>query len=143
MIKKIVGIFVCMLLIIAALPAIGANKSYTEEYSKENELHTISMKATCHGFGFPLSSLHLLWIWLIRPDRNFSVFALGNLTIKVDGEIVDVNTPVEIEFWGFKGLATPVFVFFLTNIIFGEKYIFDVRVYGICNSIDFHEPIYP
>ena len=142
--KKIIGILVCLVLVIAMLPAIGANSTERiEECSKNNEFHIISMTATCDMFAFDTFSLHFLWLWLNGPYQSIAFFVLDNVTLMVDGEIVDVDTPLTIEFRSFKGWAVSPFMSWLYDKLIEEQYTFDVHVYGICKSINFVPPIYP
>ncbi len=101
------------------------------------------MTATCDMFAFDTFSLHLSRLWLMGPNQEVTFFAIGNITLIVDGEIVDVDTPMTIGFWGFRGLAVSPIKFWLYNILIEELEILYVHVYCFFNSINFVQPIYP
>ena len=149
MMKKVIGIFVCMLLIGTVLTVWGQtvnisdNEKIVYEKRMDGQKHTVFMSGKCFGIGGNESSMsglfrvNLHWIsYRFEPNKLLKgiiprfIYDLlrGNLII-VDGEMQILNSSfVIIE--NFTGWA-PGIKWMLKSFIPGAR----IRVFGVCDKI--------
>ena len=141
--KKIIGIFICTLLIsIAVLPVTSNQVSESEnvdslngeeiEYPEEDGPYTVyiggSIGAWAHSEDIDFDS-HILPFWYLNNSQclcyDFQMFSL----FYVNGSLQNIKYPARICLFGFKGFAPTFWLMFL------KWFIFRNRIIGRCDSI--------
>ncbi|UCD13536.1 MAG: hypothetical protein JSW60_08265 [Thermoplasmatales archaeon] len=141
--RKGLAVGVICLLMLVAIPTTTSNEI---EYPKENGPYIVFIGGKCYGGIIPgpinfewllileegytrviqFGPFHLYWQYPYGPDY---LMEEGSIFI-VNGQIQDVEYPVDIELMGFRGYAPAVFQWFFKMLI-GR-----IRVIGVCDAIN-------
>ena len=142
--KKIIGFFVCVLLLVTAMPLSSAetNKINTEDVNDNIIFHNegknlVHIIGTCHDYGFG-GYLHIgrLW-WCPNPDYsvNFGFKTEELYLLRINGEKVvpsDECYQINVDMVKFFGLAPT-----LINFVLIPPDI--IHVFGVCEEVTIKE----
>ena len=141
MIKKCMVVGVICLLMMVAIPLVNAEY----DYPKDEGPYTVFIDGECDGGAIPslftfsikyffrygfLPGMQIgpfnYWLWPEGPSYHMRE---GSIFI-VNGEVQDVEYPVQFQLRGFKGYAPASPLWFTKAMLNGK-----IRIFGVCEEI--------
>ncbi len=142
MLKKGMVVGVICLLMLVTIPVVSGD---VIEYPKEDRPHTVFISGECNSGGIPDPvSFDILGLIRYGYPRWFQLGAFGyyqwpwgpgykmeeGSIFIVNGEVQDVEYPVQIGLFGVKGFLPAIGQLFFKNVIGGK-----IRVFAECEEI--------
>jgi hypothetical protein len=128
--KKLLGIFVCSMLVIIMVPVATA----VEYYPPEDGPYYIYLCGRSFGYGTQQVKFRIGPFWWIESPFSLGYNVYRGSIIIINRKITLIPDEYFISLFGFKGFGAGHFLFLLKGMTLTR-----IRAFGICDAIELFE----